>query len=208
MWPGGNECWLPAHEGVRAAPLKRRDSVHPFRIGDLVECIDDTPLPARGVKSLLIRRGSIYRISETLSDSEGQYGVGLMGCESYGVRYYAWRFRALRAADPQFTAALRELKEPSFRFQHQLAAAMRRRDNLVLRDPGYRPHITVVSVTMRYAARFGKPPKWVLSCQERRRIEILRMAFVEDRPLPQSRPATNIAPRWLRGYRPLFEDAD
>lgn len=89
--------------------------MHPFVVGDIVECIDDTPLPGRrpGSSEVWIRLGHWYRVSTATCNSEGEYGVSLVGVpQRLGCAgWYAWRFRRIDLADADFAQMLRTLAD-------------------------------------------------------------------------------------------------
>lgn len=80
--------------------------MHPFQAGDLVLCVDDTPNPGRIIRrgEPWIKRGRAYRISATLTNEIGQYGVTLVGLEHWppAAGWHAWRFEKFEPASKGF----------------------------------------------------------------------------------------------------------
>lgn len=87
--------------------------MHPFAVGDIVECIDDTPLPGRqpGRCEVWIKLGHWYRVSSATCNFVGEYGVSLEGVPQRWncAGWHAWRFRRVDPAEADFIQMLRAL---------------------------------------------------------------------------------------------------
>lgn len=84
-----------------------------FVPGEIVVCIDDTPLPDRIIPIGMpwIRRGRSYRIADIGMNEQGEEGVRLVELQPVppATGWYAWRFDKFEGADELFCKELRVL---------------------------------------------------------------------------------------------------
>lgn len=73
--------------------------MHPFNLGDLVVCVNDTPLPEKIVRigEPWIKVGRTYLVSATSTNEVGDHGVVLLEIKQWppAVGWHAWRFKRL-----------------------------------------------------------------------------------------------------------------
>lgn len=73
--------------------------MHPFKLGDVVVCVNDTPLPDKIIRigESWVKIGRIYLISGTSTNEVGDHGVILLGLKQSppAVGWHAWRFRKI-----------------------------------------------------------------------------------------------------------------
>ena len=91
--------------------------MHPFSVGEIVVCVDDTPLPDRARRhgEDWISQGKFYRVAAATSDRHGNAGVRLEGVKEMPPRvgWFAWRFKRLESADEKFREMMNCLTRPS-----------------------------------------------------------------------------------------------
>ena len=71
--------------------------MHPFQLGDVVVCLDDTPLPERIVRigEPWIKAGRTYLVNGVSSNQNNEHGVVLLEVKHWppASGWHAWRFR-------------------------------------------------------------------------------------------------------------------
>ncbi|MEE4317785.1 MAG: hypothetical protein V2I74_12475 [Erythrobacter sp.] len=170
--------------------------MHPFSVGDLVECIDDTPLPGKAPRSGedWIHQGRIYRVSATISDNAQGFGVRLERVDDRPPRlgWYAWRFRKLEPADDSFRELLRSLKAPRTPMEQDVASILDRTAHIEGTTCTFVPGMASNFHQSEYARAYGPPPRWVLALHPKRRSQLFQRAMMSVDPLPDACPR----PEW------------
>lgn len=94
--------------------VMRRTELHPFIAGDLVICIDDTPLPERTPRrgEPWVRAGRAYRVESVSTNAAGDHGLLLVGIANWppSAGWHAWRFRKIEPASDGFCASLTQTR--------------------------------------------------------------------------------------------------
>jgi len=110
--------------------------MHPFSTGDLVVCVNDTPLNGYTPPRVYAwpKVGRAYRIDDAVSSTCGsgkiEYGVVIWEIphQPPSQGWYAWRFRRIERADDCFVSVLRTLRvNASFKEAVQQTVAWHRR---------------------------------------------------------------------------------
>lgn len=73
--------------------------MHPFKLGDVVVCVDDTPLPEKIVRigEPWVKAGRTYLVSGISSNEVGHHGIVLLDIKQWppAVGWHTWRFKKL-----------------------------------------------------------------------------------------------------------------
>jgi len=166
--------------------------MHPFRAGDIVECIDDDPLPDRALQPVQdsIRRGRIYRVRSALCDDVQDYRVCLEGVEDCptGIGWHVWRFRKLEAADADFSALLRSIPIERSALEREIIAVLEATAHLEGTICTYVPGQTSDHLGRVYSGTFGPIPSWVLALHPKRRSKLYTLAAERNAALPDQSP--------------------
>lgn len=166
--------------------------MHPFCAGDIVECIDDDPLPEHAAESGhgRIRRGRIYRVESASCDDEQGYGICLQGVEdcSSGFGWHAWRFRKLEAADADFSALLRSIPIDRSALEREIIAVLEATAHLEGTICTYVPGQTSDHLGRLYSGTLGPIPSWVLALHPKRRSTLYTLAAKRNAALPNQSP--------------------
>jgi len=92
--------------------------MHPFKVADIVVCIDDRPLPEKIIRigEPWVKAGRAYRVASTSTCAvSGNHGLLLCELECWppGVGWHAWRFTEIEPADDDFSLEVCLLYKPS-----------------------------------------------------------------------------------------------
>lgn len=167
--------------------------MHPFRAGDIVECIKDCPRPARapGPGRDLIRSRRLYRVRRALGDEVQGYGVLLEGIKQSppGIGWPCSYFRKLEGADADFRALLRSIPKARSPFEQQIIARLEATASIEGTDCTYVPGMTANFAGLEYAERFARGiPSWVRALHPRRRTDLYGLAEEWQTALPDESP--------------------
>ncbi|WP_394730735.1 hypothetical protein [Altererythrobacter sp. GH1-8] len=174
--------------------------MHPFTVGDLVECIDDTPLPDRTPRpgEDWVCLGKIYRIRATLQTEREGYGVGLEGVSDNPPRigWHAWRFRKLEPADDEFCEIIRSLNQPRTPIEEQVVAILEETEHHEGTVCTVVPGLGSQFRQSQYEKVHGPVPRWVLSLHPKRRTRLFDHALsgVDYLPAQCPRAVWRLAP--------------
>jgi hypothetical protein len=73
--------------------------MHPFKLGDLVVCINDTPLPEKIIRigEPWVKIGRTYMVSGASTNEVGDHGIVLLEIKQWppAAGWHAWRFKKL-----------------------------------------------------------------------------------------------------------------
>jgi len=191
MWPKATKRASRAASGGSLLETQETD-MHPFRAGDIVECIDDAPLPDRVHEpdQARIRRGRIYRVRSVFRDDGQGYAVCLEGvgdCPT-GIGWHASRFRRLEAADADFCALLRSIPRERSALEREIIAVLEATAHLEGTICTYVPGMTSDHLGRVYQAAFGPIPPWVLALHPKRRSKLYTLAAERNAALPGQSP--------------------
>lgn len=83
----------------------------PFKVGDVVCCVDLSPIVQGFGVSSRIKLGSVYRVSATFTDGFGAcVRLSCVTADTVNGGFLARRFRHLPKADDQFIQQMRAIK--------------------------------------------------------------------------------------------------
>jgi hypothetical protein len=168
--------------------------MHPFSVGEIVVCVDDTPLPDRARRhgEDWISQGKFYRVAATLSDRLGNVGIRVEGVKDMPPRvgWFAWRFKRLENADGDFREMMNCLTRPKtdleVAVQQSLAETALHEGTICTYVPGMASSLA----SQKYAETFGAMPAWARGLHPRRRTALICLALHRGDPLPQLSPAS------------------
>jgi hypothetical protein len=170
--------------------------MHPFCAGDIVECIDDDPLPERAAQPSRgrIRRGRIYQVESASCDDEHGCSICLQGVEDCapGFGWHARRFCKLEAADADLRALLRSLAKERSALDGEiisvLEATAQFEESICTYVPGMSSHYR----GKVYEASFGPIPQGVLTLHPKRRSQLYALAAKRNAALPDQSPLRSL----------------
>lgn len=171
--------------------------MHPFSVGDLVECIDDCVLPGRvrGADEDWVGLGKIYRVSELVTSDQDECGVQLaeIAVVPPQVGWHAWRFQKLTRADDSFCELMASLSLPLATIEQEIIQCLDGTSCYEGRPCTYVPGMASEFSKMQYQTVFGPPPIWVKALHPVRRTKLYSLAMDRREALPKECPR----PNWL-----------